>query len=195
MLSEHIAWSSHDGLYMADLLPTPMTQKSLDQLVEAIDEVQVATGRKILIENPTSYLALPQNSIPEIDFITEAARRSGCGLLIDVNNIYISACNLGFDAGDYIDAIPGDLIGEIHLAGHEVDANADEKVLIDTHSRPVADPVWALFDRLIARIGARPTLIEWDNDVPDWATLRAEAALADRHIERFSKVGPMRVAS
>ena len=197
MLSEHIAWSSHDGLYMADLLPTPMTQKSLDQLVEAIDEVQVATGRKILIENPTSYLALPQNSIPEIDFITEAARRSGCGLLIDVNNIYISACNLGFDASDYVDAIPGDLIGEIHLAGHEADANAnaDENVLIDTHSRPVADPVWALFDRLITRIGARPTLIEWDNDVPDWAALRAEAALADRHIARFSGADPLRVVS
>tara|TARA_R100001198_G_C5219069_1_gene201887 strand:+ start:524 stop:1450 length:927 start_codon:yes stop_codon:yes gene_type:complete len=195
MLSEHIAWSSHDGLYMADLLPTPMTQKSLDQLLEAIDEVQAATGRKILIENPTSYMALPQNSIPEIDFITEAARRSGCGLLIDVNNIYISACNLDFDASDYVDAIPGDLIGEIHLAGHEADANADEKVLIDTHSRPVADPVWALFDRLIARIGARPTLIEWDNDVPDWVTLRAEAAIADGHLAKFSGADPLRVAS
>ncbi len=199
MLSEHIAWSSHDGLYMADLLPAPMTQKSLDQLVEAIDEVQTVTGCKILIENPTSYLALPQNSIPEIDFITEAARRSGCGLLIDVNNIYISACNLGFDASDYVDAIPGDLIGEIHLAGHEADANSNEKVLIDTHSRPVSDPVWDLFDCLIARIGARPTLIEWDNDVPDWATLRAEAALADLHLEgrpqRFSGADPVRAAS
>lgn len=184
MLSEHIAWSSHDGLYLADLLPTPMTQKSLDQLVEAIDELQTATGRKILIENPTSYLALPQNSIPEIDFMTQAARRSGCGLLIDVNNIYISASNLGFNAVDYIDAIPGDLIGEIHLAGHVADANSNEKVLIDTHSCPVAGPVWDLFDRLIARIGARPTLIEWDNDVPDWGTLRAEAALADLHLDR-----------
>ncbi|WP_417816157.1 DUF692 domain-containing protein [Thalassospira alkalitolerans] len=182
MVSEHIAWSAHDGLYLADLLPIPMTQIALDQLVDAIDQVQNAIGRKILIENPTSYLALPANSIPEIDFITDAARRSGCGLLIDVNNIYISAHNLGFDANEYVDAISADLVGEIHLAGHEADADPTDNVLIDTHSCPVSDQVWALFDRLIGRIGARPTLIEWDNDVPDWPSLHAEAALADRHL-------------
>ncbi|WP_033070035.1 DUF692 domain-containing protein [Thalassospira australica] len=182
MVSEHIAWSSHEGLYMADLLPTPMTETSLDQLVGAIDQLQDYIGRRILIENPTSYLGLPQNSIPELEFITEAARRSGCGLLIDVNNVYISAHNLGFDANRFMDAVPGDLVGEIHLAGHEQDANPDDDVLIDTHSRPVADPVWALFDRLIARIGPRPTLIEWDNDVPSWDVLAREAARADQHL-------------
>lgn len=182
MVSEHIAWSSHEGLYMADLLPTPMTETSLDQLVGAIDRLQDYIGRRILIENPTSYLALPQNSIPELEFITEAARRSGCGLLIDVNNVYISAHNLGFDANRFMDAVPGDLVGEIHLAGHEHDANPADNVLIDTHSRPVADPVWALFDRLIARIGPRPTLIEWDNDVPSWDVLAREAARADQHL-------------
>ena len=187
MVSEHIAWSSHDGLYMADLLPTPMTKTSLDQLVQAIETVQEYIGRRILIENPTSYLPLPQNSIPELDFITEAARRSGCGLLIDVNNVYISAHNLGFDAKAFIDAVPGDLVGEIHLAGHEQDANPDDDVLIDTHSRPVADPVWALFDQLITRIGPRPTLIEWDNDVPGWDVLAAEAALADQYLDQAAK--------
>lgn len=186
MVSEHIAWSSHEGLYMADLLPTPMTKTSLDQLVQAIETVQDYIGRRILIENPTSYMPLPQNSIPELDFITEAARRSGCGLLIDVNNVYISAHNLGFDAKAFIDAVPGDLVGEIHLAGHERDANPDDDVLIDTHSRPVADPVWALFDQLISRIGPRPTLIEWDNDVPGWDVLAAEAALADRYLHHVS---------
>ena len=183
MVSEHIAWSAHEGLYMADLLPTPMTKTSLMQLVDAINTVQDFIGRRILIENPTSYVPLPQNSIPELEFITEAAERSGCGLLVDVNNVYISAHNLGFEADAFIDAVPGDLVGEIHLAGHERDANPDDNVLIDTHSRPVADPVWDLFDRLIARIGRRPTLIEWDNDVPGWDVLAHEAALADRHLD------------
>ena len=182
MVSEHIAWSAHEGLYMADLLPTPMTKASLAQLVDAINTVQDFIGRRILIETPPSYVPLPQNSIPELEFISEAAEQSGCGLLIDVNNVYISAHNLGFDANAFIDAVPADLVGEIHLAGHERDANPVDDVLIDTHSRPVADPVWDLFDRLIARIGRRPTLIEWDNDVPGWDVLAREAALADRHL-------------
>ncbi|WP_102782954.1 DUF692 domain-containing protein [Thalassospira sp. GB04J01] len=190
MVSEHIAWSSHEGLYMADLLPTPMTKTSLDKLVAAIDTVQSHIGRRILIENPTSYLPLPQNSISELDFITEAARRSGCGLLIDVNNIYISAHNLGFDAEVFVDGLPADLVGEIHLAGHERDANDQDSILIDTHSRPVADPVWALFDRLIARIGPKPTLIEWDNDVPSWPVLQHEAALADTRLNAVRSRAP-----
>lgn len=183
MVSEHIAWSAHEGLYLADLLPTPMTKTSLMALVDAINKVQDFIGRQILIENPTSYVPLPQNSIPELEFISEAAERSGCGLLIDINNVYISAHNLGFDANAFVDAVPGELVGEIHLAGHEEDANPDDNVLIDTHSRPVADPVWDLLDRLIARIGRKPTLIEWDNDVPGWDVLAREAALADRHLE------------
>ncbi|MBS8273112.1 DUF692 domain-containing protein [Thalassospira tepidiphila] len=194
MVSEHIAWSAHEGLYMADLLPTPMTKASLAQLVDAINTVQDFIGRRILIENPTSYVPLPQNSIPELEFISEAAEQSGCGLLIDVNNVYISAHNLGFDANAFIDAVPGDLVGEIHLAGHEQDANPEDDVLIDTHSRPVADPVWDLFDRLIARIGRRPTLIEWDNDVPGWDVLAREAALADRHLE-YAVNGQLEAAS
>jgi uncharacterized protein (UPF0276 family) len=183
LVSEHIAWSGHDGKYLADLLPTPLTSASLAHLVDAIDQMQSAVGRRILIENPTSYLALPQNSMPETDFILQAARQSGCGLLIDVNNIFISAHNLGFDANSYIDVLPGDLIGEIHLAGHEQDADTSDNVLIDTHSRPVASPVWALYQRLIDRIGAKPTLIEWDNDIPDWQMLAREAEQANRVID------------
>ncbi|WP_114086991.1 DUF692 family multinuclear iron-containing protein [Thalassospira profundimaris] len=178
-VSEHIAWSGHEGKYLADLLPTPLTTASLRHLVDAIDQVQNAIGQRILIENPTSYLALPQNSMPETDFILQAARQSGCGLLIDVNNIFISAHNLGFDGRDYVDVLPADLIGEIHLAGHEQDADTSDNVLIDTHSRPVSDPVWALYRRLVERIGATPTLIEWDNDVPDWHTLAREARQAN----------------
>lgn len=187
LVSEHIAWSSHDGLYLADLLPTPLDDTSLGFLVAAIDETQDALGRRILIENPTSYFALPDNSMSEIDFISQAARRSGCGLLIDVNNIYISARNLGFDAKDHVDALPGELIGEIHLGGHEADAHEGEALLIDTHSRPVANGVWALYQRLIGRIGARPTLIEWDNDIPDWSTLRDEARRADALLSQAAR--------
>ena len=189
LVSEHIAWSGHDGLYLADLLPTPLDEQALQALVDAIDETQTALGRRILIENPTSYFALPDSSMSEVDFITQAAHRSGCGLLIDVNNIYISARNLQSDAGAYVDALPGELIGEIHLGGHEADQNEGESLLIDTHSRPVADPVWTLYERLIARIGARPTLIEWDNDIPDWATLRSEARLADAVLARHARCG------
>ena len=184
LVSEHIAWSSHEGLYLADLLPPPLTEQSLAALIDAVTQVQDAVGQRILIENPTSYLALPQNSIDEITFISEAARRGGCGLIIDVNNIFISAHNLGFSAEDYVDGLDGALIGEIHLAGHETDAAANDSVLIDSHSRPVADPVWALYERLIARIGSRPTLIEWDNDVPAWAQLRDEAHRAGRLLNR-----------
>lgn len=178
-VSEHIAWSTHDGLYLADLLPTPMNAASLAGLIDAIGRTQDALGRTILIENPSSCLALPASDMDEVAFITEAARRSGCGLLLDVNNVHVSAANLGFDAAAYIDAVPGDLVGEIHLAGHSRDAGG-EALLIDDHAGMVAEPVWRLYARLIARIGPRPTLIEWDNDIPDWPTLKAEAAYADR---------------
>lgn len=194
LVSEHIAWSGHEGLYLADLLPPPLTETSLSMLVDAVDKVQSFLGRRILIENPTSYLALPQNSIPEIEFIVAAARQSGCGLLIDVNNIYLSAHNIGIDAHAYVDALPGDLVGEIHLAGFEADQGTGDDVLIDTHSRPVSDPVWDLYHRLIHRIGARPTLIEWDNDVPAWPVLEAEAIRAD-HLLAGCKMAGLREAS
>ncbi|MEM7561464.1 MAG: DUF692 domain-containing protein [Pseudomonadota bacterium] len=182
LVSEHLAWVSHDGLYFADLLPTALTKEVLDGVVDAIDETQQFLGRSILIENPSSYLPRPDSWLSEIQFLDEVSQRSGCGLLMDVNNVYISATNIGFDAGAYIDAVPAAVVGEIHLAGHSVDTNPDDPILIDTHGARVADPVWQLYDRLVQRIGARPTLIEWDTDLPEWSELRHEAELANQRL-------------
>lgn len=187
LVSEHVAWSVHDGNYFADLLPVPMNKASLDRLVAAVSQVQDVLGRAILIENPSSYLDLPESNLVEIDLLTEVARRSGCGLLIDVNNIFVSAQNLKSDAAAYIDAVPADLVGEIHLAGHETTQTSDGPVLIDSHSRQVDDAVWGLYRRLLDRIGPRPTLIEWDNDLPDWPVLAGEAALADALLTTAAK--------
>lgn len=181
LVSEHLAWSTHDGLYLADLLPAAFTAATLNGLVAAIDATQEALGRQILIENPASYLPRPDGWLPEVEFIAEAARRSGCGLLVDVNNVHVSAHNLRFDAGAYVDALPAHAIAEIHLAGHALDPDEDDPVLIDNHGATVADPVWALYERLVARTGARPTLVEWDTDVPEWPVLREQARLANVH--------------
>jgi len=174
LVSEHLAWTSHAGRYYADLLPVPLDAANLARLIRSVDEAQDVLGRQILIENPARYMALPQDEIPEITFLCDLAQRTGCGLLLDINNVYVGACNLGFDAAAFLDAVPGDLVGEIHLAGHVVDAN-DPALLIDNHGAAVADPVWTLYERTIARIGPRATLIERDNEVPSWTTLRAEA--------------------
>ncbi len=179
LVSEHVAWSSHGGNYFADLLPMPMNRTSLDRLINSVDQVQEALNRQILIENPSSYMDLPESNLVEIELLAEVARRSGCGLLVDVNNIYVSAHNLRTSTEAYIDAIPAELVGEIHLAGHDRSQTSDGPVLIDSHSRPVDSAVWTLYDRLITRIGARPTLIEWDNDLPDWPVLAGEATRAD----------------
>ena len=184
LVSEHVAWSAHDGVYFADLLPAPLTAEALDRLCANIDEAQDALGRQILIENPSNYLRLPGSDIPEPAFLVAAARRTGCGLLVDVNNVYVSAANIGYDAEAYIDALPVDLIGEIHLAGHAVEEADERRLLIDDHSSTVAPAVWALYDRLIGRSGPRPTLIEWDNDIPEWRTLHAEARKADDILAR-----------
>ncbi len=184
LVSEHIAWSAHDGIYFADLLPTPLTAESLARLCRNIAETQDVLGQRILIENPSSYLRLPRTEIPEHEFLADAARRTGCGLLIDVNNVYVSAYNLGFDARTYLDALPGEPIDEIHLAGFSLDQANGAPFLIDSHGAPVASAVWDLFDRLIQRIGPRPTLIEWDNDIPAWEVLHAEALEADRILSR-----------
>jgi hypothetical protein len=180
LVSEHIAWSGHTGRYLADLLPVPLTGGALARLVEAIVQTQDALRRRILIENPATYFALPQSEIPEPQFLTAAARASGCALLVDVNNVFVSAHNLGFDAAGYVDALPAELIEEIHVAGHEHERRDGDSILIDTHGAPVAGEVWDLYARLIARIGPRPTLLERDNDVPPWCELEAEARTAQR---------------
>lgn len=178
--SEHLAWSTHDMGFLNDLLPLPYIEATLTRVCEHIDQVQTRLGRKMLLENPSTYLAFDASEMSEIDFLREIVARTGCGLLLDVNNVFVSATNQQTDAQSYIDAFPLEHVGEIHLGGH--DEEADEHgapLLIDSHGKPVVDPVWALYSHTIARGGRKPTLIEWDNDVPDWPTLRAEAERAD----------------
>lgn len=186
LVSEHLAWSSHDGLYLADLLPCALTSAVLNGVVDAIDRTQAALGRQILIENPSSYVPRPDAWLPEIQFLGEVAARSGCGLLMDVNNIFVSAHNLGFDANAYVDAVPGAAVGEIHLAGYSVDLNHGDPILLDTHGATVADEVWALYARLVRRIGAKPTLVEWDTDLPQWPVLRREAERANACLQALA---------
>ena len=174
LVSEHLAWSAWRGAYYPDLLPFPRTSAALARIVDNVERVQDALGRAIAIENPSHYLALEGQEWDEIDFLAELARRTGCGLLLDVNNVFVSARNLGASAEATIDAFPGELVNEIHLAGHSVDG----ALLIDSHDAPVAPEVWALYERLIARIGARPTLIERDGNLPAFSVLAAEWARA-----------------
>ncbi len=183
LVSEHVAWSAHNGIYFGDLLPVPLTTTALDQLCANVDEAQEALGRRILIENPSNYLLLPDSEIPEPEFLVETARRTGCGLLVDVNNICVSAANVGYDAEAYVDALPVELIREIHVAGYALD-EADGRLLIDSHGAPAAQNVWVLYERLIHRCGPKPTLIEWDTNIPAWPVLYAEARKADGYLSR-----------
>ena len=177
--SEHLAWSTHDGAYFNDLLPLPYTAATVARVAEHIDVVQEVLRRRILLENPSSYLTFAESEMTEVEFLGEIARRSGCGLLLDINNVFVSATNLDFAPSSYMNAFPLDLVGEIHLGGHDVDQDEHGSVLlIDSHGKPVAGPVWSLYAETIARSGPKPTLIEWDNDVPDWPTLAAEGARA-----------------
>ena len=179
LVSEHLCWSSIGGVYANDLLPLPYTEEALAHVVERVERVQETLGRAILLENVSSYVEFAATAMPEEEFVAEVARRSGCGLLLDVNNIFVSASNHGFDAQRYLDAIPRGAVHEIHLAGfvaRELDGN---RILIDTHSAPVAEPVWALYRRALQRFGAVPTLIEWDADLPPLGGLVAEAHKAD----------------
>jgi len=182
-LSDHLCWSSYRGTYANDLLPLPLTDEALAHVVRRVGAVQEALGRTILLENVSTYLEYEDSTWAECDFLAEVARRSGCGLLLDLNNVYVSACNHGFDAAAYLERIPAHAVHELHLAGHVVKRFADgEELLIDTHSEPVCDAVWSLYDAALARFGAVPTLIEWDSDLPTLATLLAEAARADARL-------------
>ncbi len=183
--SEHLAWSTHEGVFFNDLLPLPYREDTLARTAGHVQEVQEALARPILIENPSVYVTLPGSEMDEIDFLTELAARTGCGLLLDVNNVLVSATNRQTDPLDYIDRFPHALVGEIHLGGHAVDADeTGAPLLIDDHAHPVAPQVWALLDRALALAGPRPVLIEWDNDLPDWPALRAEAARAGAALDR-----------
>ena len=167
--SEHLAWSSHDVGYLNDLLPLPYTEETLARVARHIDEVQDTLGRRMLLENPSNYLEFAQSTIPEVEFLAEIATRTGCGLLFDVNNVFVSATNQGTDPLSYIDAFPLDHVGELHLGGHSEDIDDQGRpLLIDSHGAPVVEPVWALYDHTIARGGPKPSLIEWDTDVPEF---------------------------
>ncbi len=177
--SEHLAWSTHGAEYLNDLLPLPYTDTTLARVADHIDEVQETLGRRMLLENPSSYLAFAESTWAETDFLAELVRRTGCGMLLDINNVFVSATNLGTSPQAYIDAYPLDAVGEMHLGGHDEDADdAGRPLLIDSHGAPVADPVWTLLDHALARSGPRPVLVEWDTDVPDWPVLAAEAERA-----------------
>ncbi|WP_068111823.1 MNIO family bufferin maturase [Tropicimonas marinistellae] len=174
--SEHLAWSTHDTEFLNDLLPLPYTEETLARVCSHIDQVQEALGRQMLLENPSTYLAFAESAMSETDFLREIARRTGCGLLLDVNNVFVATTNQQTDPNAYIAEFPLDLVGEIHLGGHDeqVDEYGDP-LLIDSHGTEVVDPVWKLYAETISLMGPRPTLIEWDTDVPDWSVLAAEA--------------------
>ena len=181
--SEHLAWSTHDSAYLNDLLPLPYTDATLTRVADHVDQLQEVLGRRMLLENPSSYLAFDESTWSETGFLAEISRRTGCGLLLDVNNVFISATNLGYSPQSYIDDFPLMAVGEIHLGGHDEDEDDHgAPLLIDSHGREVADPVWALLDYTLARSGARPLLIEWDADVPEWPALAAEATRARHHL-------------
>jgi uncharacterized protein (UPF0276 family) len=186
--SEHLAWSSHGEVYLNDLLPLPYTDETLARIVQHVDQVQHALNREMLLENPSTYLQFSESTIQEFEFLAEISRRTGCGLLLDINNAFVQATNHGTSAEVYLAAFPLDRVKEIHLGGH--DAQEDDTgapLLIDAHGAPVADPVWALYERVIAQTGPLPTLIEWDNDVPAWPVLAAEARAAKAILDRAAR--------
>jgi uncharacterized protein (UPF0276 family) len=190
LVSEHLAWSTHDTTYFNDLLPLPYTKETLARVADHIDQVQEALGCQLLLENPSTYLIFPESTMSETLFIAELVRRTGCGLLLDINNVFVSATNHGFAALTYLADFPFEHVSEIHLAGHIEQADDEgELLLIDSHDRPVTDAVWKLFDTVIGQYGPIPTLVEWDSDLPDWPLLKAEAdagqAIIDRHAQGF----------
>ena len=186
--SEHLAWSSHRDVYFNDLLPLPYTQQTLRRVAEHIDEVQTALGRQMLLENPSTYIRFSESTIPEVDFLTELSKRTGCGLLLDINNVFVSAKNHGTQPLTYLQSFPFDQVKEIHLGGHHEETDdVGAPLLIDAHGSPISAAVWTLYAHVIASTGAIATLIEWDNDVPDWPTLRAEAVAAQKILPDASR--------
>ncbi|WP_066341554.1 MNIO family bufferin maturase [Azohydromonas lata] len=188
LVSEHLSWSGVDGIFANDLLPLPHTREALAHVVARVQQVQEALGRQLLLENLSSYLRFSDDEMPEWAFIAEVARRSGCALLLDVNNLYVSARNHGFDALDYLAALPAEAVAQYHLAGHthrRFDDGTD--ILLDTHSHFVSDAVWALYAQVLQRFGARPTLIEWDAGLPPLPALVAEAHKAHAFMDETTE--------
>lgn len=203
LVSEHVSWSITGGVYLNDLLPLPYTEEALDVICRNVDHAQTALGRQILVENPSSYVSFKCSTMPEWDFMAAIVGRTGCGLLLDVNNIHVSAHNHRFDANAYLDAVPLDAVQEIHVAGHFVQHFADEDgtdrvILIDDHGTQVEPAVWTLFRRALDRVGPMPTLMEWDNNIPELDVLLAEARKAEMILSavraQHSKLADVHVA-
>jgi uncharacterized protein (UPF0276 family) len=183
LVSEHLSWSVHDGVYLNDLLPLPYTEESLAVVTRNVHAAQDAFGRRILVENPSRYVSFKESAMPEAEFLAQLVANTGCGLLLDVNNVYVSSVNTGGDPEDFIRALPAPSIGEIHLAGHSIAGEGETSVLVDTHSAPVCEAVWELYRLTLATIGPRPTLVEWDRDLPALEVLSAEAGRAQQFLE------------
>jgi uncharacterized protein (UPF0276 family) len=187
-LSEHLAWSSHDGVFLNDLLPLPYTEVTLARVVEHIDRVQNFLGRQMLLENPATYLSFEESSFSETAFLSEIVRRTGCGLLLDVNNVFVSSTNHRLDPRKYLGSFPLQAVAEIHLGGHsETVDETGAPLLIDSHDSPVRGLVWKLYEEVIATTGPIASLVEWDNDVPEWSVLRQEAKAAQDILDAVAK--------
>ncbi|MDB4512222.1 DUF692 domain-containing protein [Arenicella sp.] len=189
-VSEHAVWSRSSGNYFPDLLPLPRTEQAMAQLVRGVSAYQEGIGRRILLENPTNYLNFT-SEMDEPEFLIEVANRSGCGLLLDVNNLFLSSVNCGMDVYSYIDRLPQDLVGEIHVAGYTVDPEYGEQLYIDSHAEPVSEPVWELLDYALKQLGSVPVLVERDDNLPEWSELlnernRAQAIISDNQVEYAS---------
>ena len=185
--SEHLAWSTHEGFYLNDLIALPYTQDTVTRVADHVAQVQDVLGRKMLLENPSSYLAFSESTLSETDFLADVVRRTGCGLLLDINNVFISAINQKTSPTDYIDAFPLEHVGEFHLGGHDEDEDeTGAMLLIDSHGREMAEPVWALLDYTLDKTGPGPALVEWDANVPGWPELAAEASRAAQALDRVT---------
>ena len=183
--SEHLAWSSHGTVFLNDLLPLPYTEETLASVCEHVDQVQSVLERQMLLENPATYLLFAQSTIPETEFLAEISRRTGCGLLLDINNVFVAATNHQRNPHCYLDAFPLAQVKEIHLGGHSVTTDeTGAALLIDTHDKSVADPVWSLFVQTVERVGRIATLVEWDDEVPAWPVLLAEVMTAQEILDR-----------
>jgi uncharacterized protein (UPF0276 family) len=185
-VSDHLSWSVAEGVYFPDLLPLPLTEESLEIVTSNVLRAQDRLRRPLMIENPSSYLSFAHSTIPEPEFLAELSRRSGCGLLLDLNNLYVSGANLGREAEAELDRFPAAAIGELHLAGHSLRRIGDAELRIDDHASSVSEPVWRLFEKAIRLFGPRATLIEWDSALPSLPTLLGEAMLAQERLARGS---------
>lgn len=194
LMSEHIAWSVENGHYLNDLFPIPYTEEALSLISRNIDIAQNALDRQLMVENPSSYLRFVDSTMPECEFVAELSRRTGCGILLDVNNIYLSAANHGFDIGEYLATIPGEAVGEFHVAGHAERQIDGVPILIDDHASRVVPAVWDLLDAALDRYGPRPVLVEWDNDIPELSVLMEERQEAQRRLAPYFRPTHARAA-